>query len=180
MQAPTVLLATGVVDRMPKVAGLKDAVRRSLVRMCPICDAYEAIDKRIAVLGDGGLAEREAAFLGAYSQQVTVIDAKAARRLSFTETAIEWAEPRGPSRTFDHLYLALGCEPQSALATSCGAKRDREGNLVVDLHQMTSVDGLFAAGDVVRGLNQIAVAVGEAAIAATAIHNRLRDAASVS
>jgi len=176
VQAPAVLLATGVVDRMPKVAGLEDAVRRSLVRMCPICDAYEAVDKRIAVLGDGGLAEREAAFLRIYSQQVTVIGAKAARRLSFAETEVQWAGPRGPSRTFDHLYLALGCEPQSALAVGCGAKRDKEGNLVVDLHQMTSVDGLYAAGDVVRGLNQIAVATGEAAIAATAIHNRLRDA----
>ena len=41
---------------------------------------------------------------------------------------------------------------------------------------MTSVDGLYAAGDVVRGLNQIAVATGEAAIAATAILNRLRGA----
>jgi thioredoxin reductase (NADPH) len=177
MQAPAVLLATGVIDRMPRVAGLEDAIRRSLVRMCPICDAYEAIDKRIAVLGDGGLAQREAAFLGTYSQQVTVIGARAARRLSFTETEIKWAQPRGLQRTFDHLYLALGCEPQSALAVDCGAKRDKEGNLVVDMHQMTSVDGLFAAGDVVRGLNQIAVAVGDAAIAATAIHNRLRDAA---
>lgn len=176
-QAPSVLLATGVIDRMPKVAGLEDAVRRSLVRMCPICDAYEAIDKRIAVLGDGGLAEREAAFLRTYSQQVRVIGAKGARRLSFTETEIRWAEPGGVERTFDHLYLALGCEPQSALALACGAKRDKEGNLVVDQHQMTSVDGLFAAGDVVRGLNQIAVAVGDAAVAATAIHNRLRDAA---
>jgi thioredoxin reductase (NADPH) len=39
---------------------------------------------------------------------------------------------------------------------------------------MTSVEGLYAAGDLVRGLNQIAVATGEAAIAATAMHNRLR------
>ena len=176
VRAPTVLLATGVVDRMPRIAGLKAAVGRSLVRMCPICDAYEAIDKRVAVLGDGGLAQREAAFLRTYSQKVTVIGAKAGR-LSFTETEVQWADPEGRFHTFDHLYLALGCEPQSTLAVSCGAQRDKEGNLVVDLHQMTSVDGLFSAGDVVRGLNQIAVAVGEAAIAATAIHNRLREAA---
>jgi len=176
VRAPAVLLATGVVDRMPRIAGLKAAVRRSLVRMCPICDAFEAIDKRIAILGDGGLAQREAAFLRTYSQQVTVIGAKAGR-LSFTDEEVHWADPDGGSHTFDHLYLALGCAPQSALAVSCGAQRDKDGNLVVDLHQMTSVDGLYSAGDVVRGLNQIAVAVGEAAIAATAIHNRLRKTA---
>jgi thioredoxin reductase (NADPH) len=176
VQAPTVLLATGVLDRMPDIDGLEAAIQRSLVRMCPICDAYEAIDKRIAVLGDGGLAEREAAFLRTYSDQVTVVGEHAGR-LSFTETEIRWTDPEGRLLSFDHLYLALGCAPQSALAVDSGARRDEEGNLVVDAHQMTSVDGLFAAGDVVRGLNQISVAVGEAAIAATAIHNRLRETA---
>ena len=46
----------------------------------------------------------------------------------------------------------------------------------MDAHQATSVAGLYAAGDVVRGLNQIAVAGAEAAVAATAIHNALREA----
>ena len=50
-----------------------------------------------------------------------------------------------------------------------------DGRLVVDDHQQTTVPGLFAAGDLVRGLNQISTAQGEAAIAATAMHNRLRD-----
>jgi thioredoxin reductase (NADPH) len=174
-RASAVLLATGVVDRRPALEGLEAAVRRSLVRMCPICDAYEAIGKRIAVLGDGGPAAREAAFLATYSADVTVIGEKSGR-LEFTDTAVCWTGPDGATDSFDHLYLALGCEPQSALALACGARRDGDGDLVVDAHQMTSADGLFAAGDVVRGLNQISVATGEAAIAATAIHNRLRGA----
>jgi len=45
---------------------------------------------------------------------------------------------------------------------------------VVDDRQQTSIPGLYAAGDMVRGLNQITTAQGEAAIAATAMHNRLR------
>jgi thioredoxin reductase (NADPH) len=178
VRAPTVLLATGVVDRMPDLPGIEAAVHRSLVRMCPICDAYEATDKRIAILGDGGRAEREAAFLKTYSDQVTVIGSEAAQ-LAFAENTVRWSGPDGAEpRAFDHLYLALGCEPQSALAVDCGAERDAAGALVVDAHQMTSVEGLYAAGDLVRGLNQIAVATGEAAIAATAMHNRLRCAAT--
>ena len=59
---------------------------------------------------------------------------------------------------------------------AAGALQDDDGKLLVDTHQMTTLEGLYAAGDVVRGLNQIAVGAGEAAIAATAIHNRLRDA----
>jgi thioredoxin reductase (NADPH) len=45
--------------------------------------------------------------------------------------------------------------------------------LHVDDHQQTSIDGLYAIGDVVSALNQISVAVGHAAVAATTIHNRL-------
>jgi thioredoxin reductase (NADPH) len=167
-----VLLASGVVDRKPDIDGLEQAIRRSLVRMCPICDAYEAIGKRIAVLGDGDPAAREAAFLRTYSDRVTLVSDPAF--ITFAEAEVEYAPPGSPPRTFDHLYLALGCEMQSGLAIEVGADHDGAGNLVVDAHQMTSVDGLYAAGDVVRGLNQIAVATGEAAIAATAIHNRLR------
>jgi len=48
------------------------------------------------------------------------------------------------------------------------------GNLIVNAHQETSIDGIYAAGVVVRGLNQIAAATAEAAIAATDIHRRLR------
>ena len=56
-----------------------------------------------------------------------------------------------------------------------GAKRDENGVLVVNANQETSVAGLYAAGDIVRGLNQVVVAAAEteAAIAATDIHNRL-------
>jgi thioredoxin reductase (NADPH) len=44
----------------------------------------------------------------------------------------------------------------------------------VDSHCQTSIPGCFAAGDIVAGLNQISVAMGQAAIAATAVHNLLR------
>ena len=190
LETTAVLLATGVVDRLPTIAGLEAAIRSSVVRMCPICDGYEAIGKRIAVLGVAPLAEREAEFLRTYSSDVTVLrldvaggapaaaaeENLAASDLAFTATGIV-ATPAGrPRQTFDYLYLALGCAPQTALATGCGAAVDDTGALLVDAHQMTSVQGLYAAGDLVRGLNQIAVATGEAAIAATAIHNRLRAA----
>ena len=58
-----VLLATGVRDHLPDIDGASEAVKRGLLRVCPVCDAFEAIDKRIAVIGDGALGEREADFL---------------------------------------------------------------------------------------------------------------------
>ena len=77
---------------------------------------------------------------------------------------------------FRFAYAALGVQPRSELAAQAGARFDKERRLYVDEHQQTSVPGLYAAGDLVRGLNQISTAQGEAAIAATAIHNRLRGA----
>ena len=77
------------------------------------------------------------------------------------------------SHRFDTLYPVLGSDAQSQLATALGAAVDGNGELHVDAHMQTSVPGLYAIGDVVSALNQISVAMGHAAIAATAIHNRL-------
>lgn len=195
LSARFVLLATGVVDRLPALDGVEAAIRASRVRMCPICDAYEAIDQAIAVLGDGDLGAREAAFLTTYSDRVTLLhlgdiatlsdrQALADHGVQVTPTtlgdlsvgadAVTLSQAGQTSQAFDCLYLALGCEMQSRLALEVGAAHDADGNLVVNAHQETSVDGLYAAGDVVRGLNQIAVAAAEAAIAATDMHKRLR------
>ena len=67
----------------------------------------------------------------------------------------------------------MAVTPQSRLAEDLGARCDKTGRLIVSGHQQTSVAGLYAAGDLVRGLNQISVAQGEGAIAAVDIHNSL-------
>jgi thioredoxin reductase (NADPH) len=78
-------------------------------------------------------------------------------------------------RNFDVVYLALGCSAQHDLALALNAKCDEKGALIVNAHQESSVPRLYAAGDVVRGLNQVIVAAAESAIAATDIHNKLRN-----
>ncbi|TNJ33254.1 FAD-dependent oxidoreductase [Arenimonas terrae] len=59
------------------------------------------------------------------------------------------------------------------LAVALGARRAGDGHLEVDIRQSTCVPGLYAAGDVVAGLSEVAVAMAEAAVAATAIHRAL-------
>jgi thioredoxin reductase (NADPH) len=195
MPARAVLLATGVVDHHPDLPGVERAVQRSLVRICPICDGYEATDKAVAVIGQDDKGAREAAFLRTYSDRVTLIhigppdaltQGDELRRLGVEliaaplesvvleqdrVTALGWG---GRTRAFDLVYSALGVSPNAELARGLGARLAADGRLEVDLHQATSLPGLYAAGDVVRGLNQIAVATAEAAVAATDIHNRLR------
>jgi thioredoxin reductase (NADPH) len=79
----------------------------------------------------------------------------------------------GAVLVFDTLYPSLGCHPRSELAAQVKAAMSPEGGLVTDTHQQTSVEGLYSAGDVLQGLDQIASACGQGAIAAVAIHNAL-------
>ncbi|MFC5342658.1 NAD(P)/FAD-dependent oxidoreductase [Brevundimonas staleyi] len=197
VRARAVLLATGVVDHHPDLPGVERAIERALVRICPICDGYEATDKAVAVIGDSDLGVRECAFIRTYSDRVTLIhigppddltEREALTRLGveLVETPIEQVRLEGDRvtalcwsgeyRAFDLVYSALGTSANAELAAALDCRLAEDGRLEVDLHQKTSVPGLYAAGDVVRGLNQIAVATAEAAVAATAIHNRLRQA----
>jgi len=74
---------------------------------------------------------------------------------------------------FDSIYPALGSLVRSELAVSCGAEVSEQDCVLVDDHLETSVPGLFAAGDVVIGLDQISHAMGQAGVAATTIRNHL-------
>lgn len=190
----TAILATGVVEIVPPAPGMAEAIQNSVVRVCPICDGFEAQGRSVAVHGDGDHAAREALFLRTYAASVTLVltpegalSEESARALAEAGVRISRADPRAiaataegveigaedGARRFDLLYVAFGVTPQVKLARSLGVALDEDGRVKVSDTQETSVPGLYAAGDVVRGLNQISVAVGEAAIAATAVHNRL-------
>ncbi|MDX3885839.1 MAG: NAD(P)/FAD-dependent oxidoreductase [Sphingomonas sp.] len=197
IRARTVLLATGVVNRRPPMIDDSTharAVAAGRLRYCPICDGYEVTDRAVAVLGTGERGCNEALFLRSYTANVTLIAPEAARQLSaqqralLGEAGIGIAGPcrairldgneilidleAGP-RGFDSLYPALGSDARSELAGQVGADLSEEGCLKVDAHQRTSVVGLYAAGDVVLGLDQISHAMGEGGVAATTIRNDL-------
>ena len=193
-RARCVVLATGIVDRMPSMHGLEDAIARNVVRLCAVCDGYEASDERIAVYAPVDAAIRHAVFLRTFSRSVAAVRSEAgepspecaaaareariavlprAARLEHDGRCCVFHLDDGSVHRFDTVYPVLGGNAQSQLATTLGAAVDAKGELRVDAHQQTSVDGLYAIGDVVSALNQISVAVGHAAIAATAIHNRL-------
>ncbi len=193
----TVLFATGVLDRRPPIPEPERAIRDGLLRFCPICDGFEAMLDRIAVIGMDDHAADEAMFLRGYSPSVALLtlgpdhrvsrpsrealDAAAVPLIAVQPGSLKVQDNRLHAlrmdgtelAAFEVVYGALGVEPQSALAEAIGAVVDGAGCVLVDEHQRTFLPGVYAAGDVVRGLDQISVAIGEAAIAATAIHNSL-------
>jgi thioredoxin reductase (NADPH) len=80
----------------------------------------------------------------------------------------------GAEHAFDSIYSALGLRPRAGLAAALGASCDGGGALVIDDRCQTSVPGLYAAGGVAHGLDQVVIAMAHAAAATTAIHNALR------
>lgn len=196
-RASNLILATGIRDNVPPVDDPLRHIREGLIRQCPVCDAYELNGQPIAVVGSGACAAGEALFLSHYSPDVTIltlgvpldvpdavlaklkyagvslVDTRA-RSWSFGSSGVRIEMEGGAPARFAAIYSGLGNVPQTALAQSLGVKLSEDGRIPTDEHSETSLSGVYAIGDVVTGLNQIAVAMAQGEIAATRIHSSLR------
>ena len=198
VRTKTLLVASGVIDLEPDLPNVENAVRRGLMRHCGICDGYEISGHKIGVIGHGEQGLGEALFLRNYTDDITLLSlgeelhptpehkqlmedagikgiAEPMTRVIIDGDKIEALEMEsGEVHAFDTLYSALGTLPRTDFLAPLGIECNESGCVRVADHQRCSVDGLYAIGDVVEGLHQISIAMGHAAIASTAIHNRLR------
>ncbi|MGJ4890021.1 NAD(P)/FAD-dependent oxidoreductase [Bradyrhizobium sp. HKCCYLRH3099] len=191
--AQRAVLATGIVDKQAPLTDWTAAVRDGALRYCPVCDAFEAAGRKIAIMGPLGHAAGKALFMRVYSSDVTLIpigheqnDARQRelatagirvtpplKALQRVESALAVSFVDGSVERFDIVYPAMGAEVRSELAIRLGARHTEEGFLEVDAKQRCGVDGLYGIGDVVTDLHQIAVAFGHAAVAACHAHHSL-------
>ena len=190
-----IILATGIEDSLPDMPDVETAIAEGKVRLCAICDGYEVDGDNVAVYGEAESAITHAVFLRTFTDRVTVVvhgeqdacdqaialaEHYAIRVISDRveslhpcETGIDLLTCRGDRHGFDIIYPALGAHFRSELAVQLGLDCDECGGVNVDEHRQTSLRGLYAIGDVTMGLKQISVAIGQAAQAATAVHNSL-------
>lgn len=197
VRSRSVLLATGLTNRRPPmdIDLHDDAMARGLIRYCPICDGFEVTDKRVGVIGSGKNGVGEAIFLRSYTADVTLIAPDKALELAGEERerleAAGVCLVDGPAAaigmtgkcitvdtaaglmTFDSIYPALGSDTHTQLAEMVGAELAEDGCVLCDEKMRSTVPGLYAAGDVVHGLDQISHAMGEGGQAATTIRNDL-------
>lgn len=197
IRAKTVLLATGMIDIEPELEGFQAVKEKGLIRYCPICDGFEFTDERIGIIARDERGVGEAIFIKQFSANLTMIDIADGAYLDppsmdrlasekidllqghvqciFTDEqeGVRIRMEEGAEHVFDILYCALGTRVRSELGMDLGALRNPGDYLVVNPHMQTGIEGLYAAGDMTNHLSQITVATGQAAIAATAIHNRL-------
>jgi thioredoxin reductase (NADPH) len=201
IRARKLVIATGLRDRQPELGNLAQLRRAGLLRYCSICDGYEYRGQPLAVLARDDLGLQKALFIGHWTRDVRVLVpeelrvapvrgrelARAGIRVvrCRTLTIDPGREPRRGAGAWvcsdgrtpfwcRTAYVELGADvPDGAFARLRGIRRSSDGYLLTTQEQRTGVPGAFAVGDCVNLLGQISVAAGQAAVAATAIHNDL-------
>ncbi len=171
----SVLLATGSAHRKLGVPGEEEFNNKG-VSYCAICDGPLFAGKKVAVVGGSDSAAKEALLLSEHASKVYMIyrgqkirpepinydrvtQNKKIGIISSTNivgifgektvSKVELDREYGGSKelALQGVFIAIGQLPQSALAESLGAKLNARKEVVIDRHSQTSVEGLFAAGD---------------------------------
>ncbi len=189
--AHRVVLATGVRDRFPVVEGFDEHYGASVFH-CPACDGYEARDQDVVALGWDAHLVGFAATLLNWARSITVVTngpafaGDDACRATLAKHGIDLIErsaarftgTRGDlrgvvlddGRVLDAslVFFSLAHLPRTDLATSLGCQLDDEGYVVVDSCGRTTVEGVYAAGDLTPGLQLVSVAAASGVVAGVA------------
>jgi thioredoxin reductase len=192
--ARKVLLATGVVDRLPDIPNVHTYYGKS-VHHCLYCDGYEYREQRLAAYGDPKKGSELARVMRLWSRDIvlctdgTKLDR--AERDKLTGHGIAFKEARiasldgqegmlerirfhdGTFTDCKAMFFSTGSKPGSDLGQQLGCECDSKGGLAVSDSCETSVSGVFVAGDASRDVLQIAVAMGEGSRAAVEINKAL-------
>ncbi len=180
LPAGAVIIACGTVRNVPPISNLTEFEGRG-VSYCAICDAFFFRGKKVGVIGSGAYAASEYAVLKNVIEDVTILtngdapqfdsalphDTRRIVRLEGDETAVRGVVfEDGTTEAFDGLFVACGSAGAFELSKKLGLETD--GNkIATDEKRATNIPGIFAAGDCVKGLQQIAKAVYDGMIAGT-------------
>ncbi len=203
-RARTIIIATGGKHRELGVEGEKEFVGRG-VSYCAVCDGFFFKGKKVAVVGGGNTALADAIYLKDLGCDVVVIHrrdsfrADEALQKKLFEKGVEviWNSVveriEGSTKVerivirntktgevkeidVDGVFIAVGIQPQTEIASKLGVEMDSYGYIKVDKRQRTNVEGVFAAGDCCNNpLKQAITACGDGAVAANSAYEYLHE-----
>jgi thioredoxin reductase (NADPH) len=208
-RAPTVIITAGGTPNKLGVPGEQEYAGRG-VSYCAVCDGAFFKDETIAVVGGGDAAVEEADYLTRYADKVYVIHRRDELRASKILQERLFANPKaeviwnkvvkeikgGPQGMTEVMledtvtkensalpvtgcFILIGFTPNSGLIKG-HFEHDASGYIITDDSMMTSIPGLFAAGDLrVQLTRQITTAVGDGTTAAIAVEKYLKEAVEV-
>lgn len=196
--APNVILATGLKDLQPDLPNIKKLRAKGILGYCPICDGYDHAEQRVALFVKNSRCLKKIKFISDLCPNLTIIPTQEVvfspavlklarhRKLKILERPLRGLDYDDKNKKlevmvagrykpikFDFAYVVMGVDfDTTATQKLKGLKRVRDGYIQTNSHQETSISGLYAVGDCVNALAQVSVAIGQAALAATRIHNR--------
>lgn len=198
--ATRLVLSTGVRDEMPDIEGITDHYGRDVFH-CPTCDGYEARDRAVAVMGWGQHVPAFAVELLDWAEKVHIVTDSTQsdittdqreRLLTRGVTMVEGTVDKlcgspgalegvrlsdGRQVEANLAFFSVAHHPVVDLAVQLGCQRTEDGRLQVDEHGLTTVEGVYAAGDVTPGMQLLAVAAAEGTVAgvacAASLHGRV-------
>ncbi len=202
VKAKKIILATGASPRYLNVPGERE-LKGNGISYCATCDAKYFNDKEVIIVGGGNTAIEEAEFISKFASKITIIHQfdklqanMEAQEKAFANPKINFVfdtEPRGfeknGNRFFvkteqlktketntlsaDGVFIFVGMRPNTELF-STGLETDKWGYIVTDEDMRTSIDGVFAVGDIrSKKYRQITTAVADGTVAAIAVTREL-------
>ena len=201
IESKNVIFATGTTVRSLDVPGVKEYAGRG-VSYCAVCDGNFFVGREVLVVGGGNSAAVEALYLNRIGVKCSLVhrrdklrcDDKLQKDLEENNIKIYWnCELKSVggdvfvenatlinnktnekiNLDINGVFISIGHDPNSQLAQSTGVECNEFGYIIVDGNMSTSLDGIYAAGDVTGGIKQITVATAQGAIASSDIQSKL-------
>lgn len=199
-QTKTILLATGITDRIPDIPNIRECLG-STIYICTDCDGYEALDKKVIVMGAGDAGASLALSLMNWTDDVTYINHEKKpvsidilsklneHHIKYFEEEIESVSKKsedfftgvqlknGEFLQADRAFIGFGGNKvHTELASQIGVHIENNRHIKVDARtKETNVKNVWAAGDIVSHSEQATIAMGDATQAAIWINKRLME-----
>ncbi|KSU85338.1 Thioredoxin reductase [Fictibacillus enclensis] len=194
----TLLMATGVTDRLPDIKNIKTCLGATMF-ICPDCDGYEVQNKKVIVLGSGEAGANMATTLHYWASSIIYINheqkrLEPSREQELTKLGIDHVQKAitevlvkdeavfegvvlddGTTIKGDRAFVAFGGNRvHSELAEQLGVQLENKHIIVNARTKETNIKNVWAAGDVAAHSEQVTIAMGDGVQAAIWIQKELR------
>jgi thioredoxin reductase len=166
-EVPTraLVLATGMDYEVPDVPGFREHWGGAVFH-CPFCHGWEVRDRPLVVYGEPAVAERQAALLRGWTDDVTVVDPGEVAGLRVEDGSLRAVVRHdGSEIPCEGVLVHAPLRPRGRLPERLGLELTEQGLVAVDGLARTSVPGVYAAGDVAVAPQQVAIALGSGHLA---------------
>lgn len=197
VEGARLVLAYGISDELPDLPGLKERWGKSVIH-CPYCHGFEFSDQRLGVLSISPMSVHQAMLIAEWGPTTLYLNGeanpddnalaeldkrgvaieprpiKALHGDGTALSAIEFAD--GRTAPVDALYLAVRSRPNSDIAQQLGCEMEEVpfGSIIrTDAQKNTTVPGVYAAGDIARGMQSATFASADGVMAGVAAHQSL-------